>query len=174
MRCHREVKCPGLVPSDTRSKLKVGPQYGRGKTGQILQKAFQKTQVEISQWKPRRAENKNHTWCQACGSFFLNPEKPMADFSTQNKAVECPGESQHQQRLSRATRSPSLCSLTTKPSSSFRSGMKFRCLYSPCCHLSLHSNPTHGFRVNLSTPTQHRTLQIFHSVFSSKSVKELS
>lgn len=49
LRCHGQVKCPGLIPRDNKGRLKVGPQYGKAKPGCVLQKAFQKTWLKISQ-----------------------------------------------------------------------------------------------------------------------------
>lgn len=53
------VNCPGVIARDNKGRLKVGPQNGKVKPGWLVQKAFQKIQLEIPQWKLQCAENKN-------------------------------------------------------------------------------------------------------------------
>lgn len=90
-----------------------------------------------------------------------------------NQQWKCLGESQHHQRLSRATVSPSSLFPSTKALSNFRSGIKFRCQNSLCSHPSLHSNPTRAFAVSHSTETELHPPNLLQPFFSKSLAKVL-
>lgn len=96
-----QVKCPNLIPNNTKGRLQRAPLNRKAKTSWILQKAFQKTWLKTSQRKPRHTEIKNHLSPGFWVLLFTSWEVNDWDCSTQRRNIESLGKSQHHQCLSR-------------------------------------------------------------------------